>query len=219
MSTRWAIRIAVVLALAASGVVAFATIAPDPREVEALLVRTSTVESIPVRPEQVLPDSGLYVREERFQRGETISGFLARLGVSEVERGRLAKVQALRQLRPGLAVRADIAADGAPHTLSFLGLRDTLVQVIPSEDQYKTAEYPAPVEKRTAMKTGVVRTSLFAATDAAGIPDAVAIQLAEIFSGDVDFYRELRKGDRFSVVYEELQVAGVGVRSGRVLAA
>ena len=56
--------------------------------------------------------------------------------------------------------------------------------------------------------SGSIRSSLFAATDEAGLPDAVANQLAEIFSADIDFHRELRKGDSFSVVYESLSADG-----------
>jgi murein DD-endopeptidase MepM/ murein hydrolase activator NlpD len=47
----------------------------------------------------------------------------------------------------------------------------------------------------------------------------VSIQLAEIFSGDIDFHRALRKGDRFSVVYETLEGDGEPLRAGRVLSA
>ena len=49
---------------------------------------------------------------------------------------------------------------------------------------------------------------LFAATDEANIPDAIASQMADMFSGDVDFHRELKKGDRFSVVYESMTADG-----------
>lgn len=45
----------------------------------------------------------------------------------------------------------------------------------------------------------------------------MAIQIAEIFSGDIDFHRELRKGDRYSVVYEVLEGDGEPLRAGRVL--
>lgn len=67
--------------------------------------------------------------------------------------------------------------------------------------------------------SGSIRSSLFAATDEANIPDAVAVQLAEIFSGDIDFHRALRKGDRFNVVYETLEADGEPLRTGRVLSA
>lgn len=67
--------------------------------------------------------------------------------------------------------------------------------------------------------SGVIRSSLFAATDAAGIPDSVAIQLAEMFSSDIDFRRDLRQGDRFTVVYESLEADGEPMTVGRVLSA
>ena len=71
----------------------------------------------------------------------------------------------------------------------------------------------------TRLAAGTIKTSLFAATDDARIPDSVAMQLTEIFSGDIDFHRSLRKGDHFSVVYETLEDEGETLRAGRVLSA
>jgi len=216
---RIALRTTALLALAASGVVAFATIAPDPREAELLIARTASVEPMTIRAEQVLPGPAYFVREERFQRGDTLGSFLARLGLTDADAARLARLRGLHLLRPGLMVRAEVSSAGAPRSISFLTGRETLLQVVAEGDEYRSLEYPAPLDTRVAMKSGVIRSSLFAATDAAGIPDSIGIQLAEIFGGDVDFYRDLRKGDRFTVVYEELHLAGTPVRSGRVLAA
>ncbi len=69
------------------------------------------------------------------------------------------------------------------------------------------------------MAGGVIDSSLFASTDQAGIPDGVAVQLAEIFSGDIDFHSDLRQGDRYAVVYEMLEGDGEPLRAGRVLSA
>ncbi len=77
----------------------------------------------------------------------------------------------------------------------------------------------APLVTSTRLASGIINTSLFAATDEANVPDTVATQIAEIFSGDIDFYRALRKGDRFSVVYETLEGDGEQLRAGRVLSA
>ncbi|MSQ57899.1 MAG: M23 family metallopeptidase, partial [Limnohabitans sp.] len=77
----------------------------------------------------------------------------------------------------------------------------------------------APFTASIRMASGTIQSSLFAATDDARIPDSVAVQLADVFSGDIDFHRALRKGDRFSVVYETLEADGEPVRSGRVLSA
>ena len=85
--------------------------------------------------------------------------------------------------------------------------------------QLETAELVAGVR----LGSGSIRSSLFGATDDAGLPDAVATQMAEIFSTDIDFHRELRRGDTFSVVYESLSADGESVPwnegVGRVLAA
>jgi murein DD-endopeptidase MepM/ murein hydrolase activator NlpD len=81
----------------------------------------------------------------------------------------------------------------------------------------------APLEAQVRMGSGAIRSTLFAATDDAGIPDAIASQLAEVFSTDIDFHRELRKGATFSVVYETLTADGEPITwnagVGRVLAA
>lgn len=77
----------------------------------------------------------------------------------------------------------------------------------------------APYISTSRLASGTIQTSLFAATDEARIPDTVAVQLAEIFSGDIDFRRALRRGDRFNVVYETLEADGEALRTGRVLSA
>ena len=77
----------------------------------------------------------------------------------------------------------------------------------------------APYVSTSRLASGTIQTTLFAATDEARIPDTVAVQLAEIFSGDIDFRRALRKGDRFNLVYETLEADGEVLRAGRVLSA
>ncbi len=74
-----------------------------------------------------------------------------------------------------------------------------------------------PLVASSRLAGGIINSSLFAATDDARIPDAIAVQVAEIFSGDVDFHRALRKGDRFAVTYETLEGDGEPLRAGRVL--
>jgi murein DD-endopeptidase MepM/ murein hydrolase activator NlpD len=69
------------------------------------------------------------------------------------------------------------------------------------------------------MAAGEIRTSLFGAADAAGVPDPVTLQLADVFGGDIDFYFDLRRGDRFTVVYEMRYVDGEAIGPGRIVAA
>jgi murein DD-endopeptidase MepM/ murein hydrolase activator NlpD len=203
--------------VAATGVVAaFATMAPSP----ALITADSPlVEALSLRTQDGLLLAPMsYRREERFQRGDTLAGFLLRLGIADAHIERLKRVRALQQLRPGMLVAAEVGADGTPLYLTFLNARD-VVRIGSAAEGFRSSVEPAEFEPRNAMKAGVVRSSLFAASDAAGIPDSVAMQLADVFGGDIDFHRDLRKGDRFEVVYELYHFAGRPVRAGRVLAA
>jgi murein DD-endopeptidase MepM/ murein hydrolase activator NlpD len=116
-------------------------------------------------------------------------------------------------------VAGEVSSEGKLLALSFLTARDTLVQIAPEGESFRASEERAALYTQVAMKSSVIQSSLFAASDAAGIPDSVAIQLAEVFGGDIDFHRDLRKGDQFTVVYELHHLAGRPVRAGKVLAA
>lgn len=200
-----------------TAVAAFATIAPRDEAgtppqaapiVEALELKTSGLAT----PAQ-------FIREDQFQRGDTLAAFLQRLGIDDDQIKPIARMPALRALRPGTNVRAEVSAEGVPSSLSFLTGRDTLVRITRQGENYRAAEEQAAFQTRVTMKSSAIRSSLFAATDAAGIPDSIAMQLADVFGGDVDFYRDLRKGDRFTVVYELHYLDGRPVRAGRLLAA
>lgn len=87
------------------------------------------------------------------------------------------------------------------------------------DNKFATRIETAKMTTNSRLAGGIIHSSLFAATDASNIPDAVAVQVAELFSGNIDFRRSLRKGDRFSVVYETLEADGEPLSSGRVLSA
>jgi len=209
-------RIAIAV-LAATGVVAaFATMAPTPLPAP---LDAPLVEALSIRTDALIPPPASYRREERFQRGDTLAAFLQRLGIAEADVERLKRQRAMQQVRPGTLVAAEVGVDGTPIHMTFLNGRDTLVRIGGPAEGYRATEERAQFDARTVMKSSVIRSSLFAASDAADIPDSIAMQLADVFSGDIDFHRDLRKGDRFAVVYELHYFAGRPVRAGRVLAA
>ena len=80
-----------------------------------------------------------------------------------------------------------------------------------------------PLVAQTRLGNATVRTTIWAATEDARLPEAVAGQLIEIFSADFDFHRQLKRGASFSVVYETLtaddQPVTWGESTGRILAA
>jgi murein DD-endopeptidase MepM/ murein hydrolase activator NlpD len=211
-------RVAVIVLLAATGVVAFATIAHSPQNAS-VPVETPIVVDLPIRPDAV-PAPKTYYREELFLRGDTLPAFLERLGIESTHARPLAKLRVLQQLRPGTHVSAEVSAEGEPVRLGFLSGRDTLVNIAAEANgHFRVTDDRAQLYTRIAMKSGVVKSSLFAAADDAGIPDSIAMQLGDVFGGDVDFHRDLRKGDHFAVVYEVHYLGGRPVRAGRLLAA
>jgi murein DD-endopeptidase MepM/ murein hydrolase activator NlpD len=167
--------------------------------------------------------SATFWRNERVQRGDTVAELLRRLSVEDnAASDFLLKdktAASLRQLAVGREIQSEIAADGSLLALRYLNNNGEQVVIEKSGSGFKTSALLAQLEKRVFMRTGEITSTLFAATDAAGVSDPVANQMADVFGGDIDFNRDLRKGDKFTVVYEVNYSNGEAVRSGRILAA
>jgi len=161
-------------------------------------------------------------REERIQRGETQAGLLERLGVEDPAAIRYLRstrdARSLFQLVPGRTVSAETTADGQLVTLRYLN-SNTLMTVTREGESFSATEQAAELETRVIFAAGEIRSSLFAATDRLNVPDAITLQMVEVFSTDIDFHKDLRKNDSFSLVYEMHYDRGEPVRSGRLLSA
>lgn len=205
-------------------VAAFGTV---PSSAEIQRFQRTIVERIPLMVNTGdADDSGPFVREERIQRSDTVAALLSRLGVHDSLAfdflHQQPDTQALfRQLRPGKVVTALTSETGELLSLTFPlnGIKENVLVVERKNGRLQAAQQILSLTSQVAMKSGEIRTSLYAATDAIGLPDSVATQMAEIFGGDIDFHRDLRKGDRFSVVYETLFNQSQPARIGRILAA
>lgn len=197
-----------------------------PSTLELQIAQQTVVEQLlpPVAKTDEIPGE-LFVREERVLRGDTVASLLARLGVQDDEAFRFLReegaTQAIfRQLRPGKPVTAAVSESGELQTMTYpLNGQDRALIVERKDGRLQAMEQTLRLEPLVQMKSGEIRYSLFGATDAAGLPDSVASQLADIFGGDIDFHRDLRRGDRFSVVFETFAHSGNSVKTGRILAA
>ena len=164
-----------------------------------------------------------YWREERIRRGDTLGRVLARLGVDDPEALAFVRVdpsaRPLYRLRPGKPLRVEIDADGRLAALRFVANSGELLSIARDGTRFTTTSAPLPIEIRWEAATGEIRSSLFATADAIGLPDSVTSALAEVFAADIDFYHDLRQGDRFSVVYEMRYLDGEAIGAGRIVAA
>ena len=179
----------------------------------------------PPHPTTVDIDKESFFREDRVQRGDTVNRLLQRLGIDDMAANEFllqhpSTRQVFRQLTPGKMLNARTDAEGELLTLTLpLNGKESAIVVTRQGDRFTVGEHAIPYEIVPIAKSAQIRHSLFGATDAAGIPDGVATQLAEIFGSDIDFHRDLRKGDRLSVIYESISSQGRTLRSGRILAA
>jgi murein DD-endopeptidase MepM/ murein hydrolase activator NlpD len=221
--------VAAMLLCGGGGAFAVASLGPDP---SALPVREvlESVQPLPLREQAEALDAhrfSLYTTEA-VRPTDSAESLLARLGVNDpvaaafLRQDPIARPQVLGA--PGRTVNVE-ASDArnllrltvrwAADATSFKRL---VVERQPSGEFASRIE-TAPLVASLRVGSGKVRTSLFQAVDEAGIPDAVTTQLADIFSGEIDFHRGLRSGDRFAVVYETLEADGEPMRLGRVVSA
>ncbi len=75
------------------------------------------------------------------------------------------------------------------------------------------------LDVRTTGAHGVIESSLFETGIAAGMSDKITMDMAGIFEWDIDFIQDVRDGDEFTVIYEELWRDGVKLRNGEIIAA
>jgi murein DD-endopeptidase MepM/ murein hydrolase activator NlpD len=204
------------------GMVAAFGIAPDTSTERVALKEITQEVALSVSPLATL-DEAPYWREERVQRGDSIASLLARLQVEDA--GALnflrtdRRARGLYELVPGRTLRAVTTGAGQLISLRYLKADGSELVLRRDQDAFSfSLEQPTTVTQ-LQMASGEIQSSLFAAMDRAGLSDAAAVQLADIFSSEIDFHRDLQPGDRFSVVYEAEFSNGEFIRTGRILAA
>jgi len=230
---------AVALLLAGFGATAFglAPLAPgQPDAVQRVITETLLPAGIDAQLEALAAHPVSLYRSEQTRPSDTADSLLRRLGVSDRDAAAFLRTDAVaRSLLAGRSGKMVQVRSGANGQLDELVARFQATDTLRAGTHFtrlrigreagalvaRSEQVALAVQVR--LGSGTIRNSLFAATDEAHIPDAIASQLADLFSGDIDFHRELRRGDTFSIVYEALTADGEPVTwnqaAGRVLAA
>ncbi len=213
--------------LLGAGSLSIASFAPDASDLAvSQIVEAVESQPIQVQIEQLADFAQRLYRSELTRSNDTADTLLKRLGINDpVASSHLRNDALSRQSligRAGRNVRAEADENNNLLRLTARWSQDDSgnfkrLVVERTTKGFDSRIETAPLVATTRLVSGVIQSSLFAATDDARIPEPVAIQVAEIFSGDIDFHRALRKGDRFSIVYETLEGDGEPLRSGRVL--
>ncbi len=173
---------------------------------------------------------------------DTADSLLRRLGVSDAAAAAFirnnAVASAILNGRAGKMVQAvadngklvSLVVRGPSADMAQVDSHFTRIQIERSNlaqgnggDQFSATTEQVPLQVHEQLATATIESSLYAAADDAHVPEPITNQLAEMFSADIDFRRELRKGDAFSVVYEAHTADGEpitwGGSAGKLLAA
>ena len=157
-------------------------------------------------------------------KGDTLSGLFNRYDLAAADWMALARLDGagkqLQRMRPGDILRVSVNDARRVNKLSYaMDELRTLNVERGVDDAFLASELVAEVETRVAYATGTITSSLFLAAANAGMSDRTTMGLAAIFGWDIDFALDMRVGDSFAVVYEELYLDGEKLRDGEILAA
>jgi murein DD-endopeptidase MepM/ murein hydrolase activator NlpD len=160
---------------------------------------------------------------DQIRRDDTLGSLFKRMGINDdgaIKFLMLAPdARAInRRLIPGRTLETKTNLAGKLLHLEYeLDSENVLVASLTPEG-YQVATEKMALQNTPVLKSATIRDSLFGATDNAGIPDQIALQIAEIFSSEINFHDDLRSGDRFNVIYEAFYNAGELMKTGNVLA-
>ncbi|TNE96890.1 MAG: peptidase M23 [Gammaproteobacteria bacterium] len=176
----------------------------------------AAAETVPAEPE-------LHWQSFKIESGDTLSslfkdaGFNDRIMLSVIHGE--GEATDLQKLFAGETIRFASNDDGS---LAAIELKRSLLESLKIEktDEGFTGKTALrEPEARPAFASGTINGSLYLAAREAGLNDRLTMELAGIFGWTIDFVYDVRKGDQFEVVYEELYLDGERFDTGRILSA
>ncbi len=198
--------------------------APEPTETE-----TASAEALPTAGEHILPkpdteeEPQLHWEERQVKSGESLAVIFKEMELPPALLHRIvnssATAKMLAFIKPGQTLRFGFDPDHRLVKLTLERDRVNRLEVTRTGDDFSAEEISRPVTHRIATAQGNILSSLFVDGQKAGLTDGQIMELARLFGWDIDFALELRKGDRFSVIYQESWLEGEKLSNGPILAA
>lgn len=162
-------------------------------------------------------------REFTVKSGDSLALLFKRANIKPKQLDELMKsgdaVKQLRKIFPKDTIRVLSDADGVLEALRYDINHKSYLMVERENGVLTSKTYNHQIETRETHASGVIDSSLFLAAQKAGISQNVIMELANVFGWDIDFALDIRKGDSFTVLYEELFRNGEKISDGKILAA
>ena len=162
-------------------------------------------------------------REVTVKSGDNLALIFKRADIKPQQLDELMKsgdaVKKLRRIFPKDTIRLLSDSDGILQSLRYEIDQKSYLMVEREQDTLVANTYDYKIETRQTHASGVIDSSLFLAAQKAGISQNIIMELANIFGWDIDFVLDIRKGDNFTVLYEQLYRDGEKISDGKILAA
>jgi murein DD-endopeptidase MepM/ murein hydrolase activator NlpD len=155
-------------------------------------------------------------------RNDTLDAIFRRMALDTADLAAIRRLPGIRQsldfLRPGDAIKLNYR-NGEIRELTRKVSETRTLDVIRADGGFAARMIDNQVEVRIRTASATIDSSLFQAAEAAAVSDSVALKLANVFAWDIDFVLDIREGDRFTAVYEQVYQDGKYLHDGEVLAA
>lgn len=162
-------------------------------------------------------------REFKVRSGDNLARLFKRAGIKPAQLDEMMKsgkpAKQLRRIFPGDIIRVLTSDEGQLLALHYEIDRKSYLMVERKNSVLKSKVYKYDIETRTTHASGEIESSLYLAAQKAGISQNIIMELAGIFGWDIDFVLDIRKGDRFTLIYEELFRNGEKIGNGNILTA
>lgn len=160
--------------------------------------------------------------DQKVRSGDTLSHIFKRVGLSsrdvyEVMEGQ-GEVKLLKKIHPGQTMRFAIEEQKLV-ALEYVMSRTESLVIEHGANGYVADKHLKELVPYTSYAEGTINSSLFLAAQKAGLSEGLTMELANIFGWDVDFVLDIREGDSFRVIYQEMHLEGEKVKDGEILAA
>ena len=206
-------------------VVAALILSPLTHDAPPISARTATPQaaSAVVAPAPAVQQASMAsIVEVVIGRNDTLDAVFRRLTLNLGDLAAIRHLPGIRQsldyLKPGDAIKVTHTAGEIQELIRKVSETQTL-DIVRQDAGFEAKLINNPVEMRLRTATATIDSSLFQAAEAANISDPVALKLANVFAWDIDFVLDIREGDSFTAVYEQIYQDGRYLRDGEVLAA
>jgi murein DD-endopeptidase MepM/ murein hydrolase activator NlpD len=199
-----------------SGLTMAAIAEPDPVNL------TNAISAAPAPAAGEEPPAGVW-QEVTVKSGDSLAVIFDRLGLTPQQLHNLlaqgGAAHNLKNIYPGQTFSVLISAERGLEKLTYRIDELSTLEVTRNGDDFEISTSHRTPERHVNNASGTITSSLFEDGQKAGMSDRLIMELANIFGWDIDFALDIRSGDQFTVLYEELFLDGESIGNGEIIAA